>query len=229
MSQFRNNDGAQAQNNDEEVPEERIRDYERIRLGSQEYLCSIPEAIPHNDTVNIPSQEEQEQEVIRATAHGWHLLKGMEGSCIFFNTGWWTYSFCFNQSIKQFHSLPPGRQIPLWPPMEDKTVQSYVLGSFRDPTGAQKANGKKTTELREREKPGVTAAADVGDRKAVNTGQANTTETGLARLEQKGDLKYMVQELSGGTTCDLTGKPRRVEVQVLFLKLSLTFAILTAH
>lgn len=210
LSQFSPDNGALPKSAHEEKSKEHIRDYERIRLGGQQYLCSIPHVILQNDTVNAPSQEEQEKELIRATNHGWELLKGMEGSCIFFNTGWWTYSFCFNQSVKQFHSLPPGKQIPIWPPVEDKTVQSFVLGKFGDLA----TKGGKTTELRQKEKPVETAVADVGDRAPVGAGQKNTTETGLARLEQKGELKYMVQELSGGTTCDLTGKPRRIEVQV---------------
>ncbi|TVY36630.1 Protein OS-9-like protein [Lachnellula subtilissima] len=32
-------------------------------------------------------------------------------------------------------------------------------------------------------------------------------------LQVKGDTRYLVQKMEGGTTCDLTGKPRRVEVQ----------------
>ncbi|TWU75721.1 Protein OS-9 [Metarhizium rileyi] len=34
-----------------------------------------------------------------------------------------------------------------------------------------------------------------------------------AELQIKGDQRYLVQRLEGGTTCDLTGKDRRVEVQ----------------
>lgn len=223
LSKFSPDNGAQHGAQDEEKPKEHIRDYERIRLGNQEFLCSIPQAVSHQDTTSTPSPEEQEKELVRATNHGWDLLKGMEGSCIFFNTGWWTYSFCFNQSVKQFHSLPPGKQIPFWPPTEDKTVQSFVLGTFGD----QAAKGVKKTELRHKEKPAETAAADVGDSLPTGAGQKNSTETGLARLEQKGQLKYMVQELHGGTTCDLTGKPRRIEVQVR--KDGYTIAYTNAH
>ncbi len=32
-------------------------------------------------------------------------------------------------------------------------------------------------------------------------------------LQIKGDTRYLVQKMEGGTICDLTGKPRRVEVQ----------------
>jgi protein OS-9 len=38
--------------------------------------------------------------------------------------------------------------------------------------------------------------------------------TEVARLETKGSTRYMVQRLSGGTECDLTGKERKIEVQV---------------
>jgi protein OS-9 len=42
-------------------------------------------------------------------------------------------------------------------------------------------------------------------------------EKGLARLETKGEMRYLVQKLKGGTTCDLTGKERRIEVQVCYV------------
>jgi len=36
----------------------------------------------------------------------------------------------------------------------------------------------------------------------------------LSKLETKGSTRYMVQRLSGGTECDLTGRERKIEVQV---------------
>ena len=80
----------------------------------------------------------------------------------------------------------------MYPPIEDKGVEAYVLGRFDDPEG------------------GKSKSAEGGD--VSKTGSAS--ETGLAKLEQKGDVRYLVQNLSGGTTCDLTGKERRIEVQV---------------
>lgn len=201
-----------------------IRTYERLRLGDVPYLCSIPYPLVHNESVEVPSPEEQEEEAARATSHGSELLKGMEGSCIFFNTGWWTYSFCYNKSVKQFHSLPPGRQIPLFPPTEDTSVQSFVLGKF----GHVSVQG---TDKRDKAKMTIDAGQGDNNREIGASGSSvvpNTTNSSLARLERRGGLKYLVQDLTGGSKCDLTGKPRRVEVQVRRHRFGLSHGTLTS-
>lgn len=168
-----------------------------MRFQEREYLCSIPR-IPEDETAavgtsaNNRSAEEEKKELEQATDRGWELLKGMEGNCIYFVSGWWSYSFCYGDGVRQFHQLPPGRNVPAYPPVEDKSVQGYVLGRF-DEEGA---------------------LAD-GGRKGLDGGKAREMkESGLARLETKGEMRYLVQRLKGGTTCDLTGKERIVEVQV---------------
>ena len=129
--------------------------------------------------------EEEETELALATERGWELLKGMEGNCVYFVSGWWSYSFCYNEGVRQFHQLPPGRNVPVYPPVEDKSVSAYLLGRF-------------DTESR----------IDGGENKEAHQ------EKGLAKMETKGELRYLVQYLKGGTTCDLTGKERKIEVQV---------------
>lgn len=101
------------------------------------------------------------------------------------------------------------------PPQEDSNVQAYVLGSFAD-SGLEKPSKEK--------RKGITAGEDdvvddvkEGERPADKAGEKDKDwkkETGLARLEQRGELKYLVQNLAGGTVCDLTGRERRIEVQV---------------
>jgi protein OS-9 len=104
--------------------------------------------------------------------------------CIYFISGWWSYSFCYNKQIKQFHQLPPGNGAPPYPPTEDPTTPSYILGKF--PTEKKDKTAQKASE----DKPGTDVA-----------------------LQTKGESRYLVQKLSGGTICDLTGKERRIEVQ----------------
>ncbi|TKA65467.1 hypothetical protein B0A55_09283, partial [Friedmanniomyces simplex] len=43
--------------------------------------------------------------------------------------------------------------------------------------------------------------------------KASHTYRGRGELVQRGESRYLVQRLGGGTTCDLTGKERRIEVQ----------------
>ena len=62
-----------------------------------------------------------------------------------------------------------------------------------------KGGGKKGGEQWKGE-----GALEVSRRKSAETGE----------LVERGESRYLVQRLEGGTVCDLTGKPRRVEVQV---------------
>ena len=178
--------------------EDDILAYEDMILNDRRYLCSIPR-IPQVDVTagngtHNASPEDEEKELARATNRGWELLKSMDGNCLYFYSGWWSYSFCYGQGVRQFHQLPPGKGVPIYPPVEDKGVEAYILGRFDDPEG------------------GKSKARDAEGKVASTSGTA--METGLAKLEQKGDVRYLVQELNGGTTCDLTGKERRIEVQV---------------
>lgn len=43
---------------------------------------------------------------------------------------------------------------------------------------------------------------------------------GVMELQANGELKYLVQKLAGGTLCDITGKDRRIELQVSHQTLS---------
>ena len=160
--------------------------YESMMLHGQRFLCSIPRVHDDDDDILKSNQtaEEERRELARASDRGWELLKDMEGNCIYSISGWWSYSFCYNKGVRQFHQLPPGRNVPNWPPIEDQTVQAYELGKFEK--GGDDAETPESKEIKEQ---------------------------GLTKLETKGEMRYLVQNLGGGTTCDLTGKPRRIEVQ----------------
>ena len=157
-------------------------------LHRRPYLCTIPhvEAAQKNTAQDSTPTADHENELARAADRGWELLQDMGGKpCLFFSTGWWSYSFCYNSQIKQFHSLPPGANgAPIYPPAEDPDTPSYVLGKF-DP---KKGDGKKES----------------------SSGRAESPAT---EVQTRAETSYLVQKLSGGTPCDLTGKERKVEVQ----------------
>ena len=158
-------------------------EYTRLLLSSRPYICAIPSPLPTtNDTpaISIPTTAE---DLELASARGWDLLKDME--CMYFISGWWSYSFCHQRQVRQFHQLPPGKNAPLFPPLEDPGAPSFVLGEF----GQIDAPGAKNK--RERDKDGKEGKD----------------------LVVKGEKRYLVQKLGGGTTCDLTGRPRKVEIQ----------------
>lgn len=161
--------------------------YEELILEGQRYLCQIPvvEAGNDNRTKEEVNEDEERKELARATDRGLELLRGMESRCLYYISGWWSYSFCYMNQIKQFHALSSGGGVPNYPPMEDPTTHSFVLGRF--PREDVQEDGKSDV------KPGA--------------------PTDLAELKSQGGSRYLVQHLDGGDQCDLTGKNRRIEVQ----------------
>jgi len=107
--------------------------YEVMSLKDQQYLCKIPEleetVIPDaNDTL---SKLDEEKELARANDKGWELLSEMQGNCIYFWSGWWSYSYCFGEGVRQFHQLPSRPGTPAYPPVEDPTVSGYVRDRYK--------------------------------------------------------------------------------------------------
>jgi protein OS-9 len=154
-----------------------------MKLSSSEYLCSIPlveQPSLDNETDSELAKVEEARELSRATSHGWELLSGLEESCLLFVSGWWTYRFCKNREIVQFHvsaSTPAGQAIR--DPIE------YVLGAV----------------------PAIPTSSLQKARRDPDT------QPLPAEVQVKGDQRYLVQKLEGGTICDLTGRERTIEVQ----------------
>ncbi|KAJ5555440.1 hypothetical protein N7461_003910 [Penicillium sp. DV-2018c] len=109
--------------------------YEEMVLEDRRLLCQIPRVTQddHNTTRDQEQGKVDEQnELARATDRGLELLREMEGKCLYYFSGWWSYSFCYQKQIKQFHALPAGRGVPHYPPIEDTGTHSFILGRFID-------------------------------------------------------------------------------------------------
>ena len=182
LSEYDRQAGAQSPSEDTE--QEVLEYFQILKLKGQPYLCSIPilNKSGQNETSEPISEADQQKELVRATDRGWELLQDLEDKCMYFVSGWWSYSFCYNSQIKQFHQLPPGNGAPIYPPQEDPTTPSYVLGRFNEA-------------------------------RRSNTGGSPSGRKDITELKTHGETRYLVQQLGGGTTCDLTGKDRTVEVQ----------------
>lgn len=164
-----------------------------MKLEGQRYLCNIPRVKngPENDTttetteggVGAGNQTQDENEIARATDRGLELLKEMEDTCMYYVSGWWSYSFCYKKQVKQFHAKS-GPGVPNYPPIEDPTSHSFVLGKFQH-----------------------------DDEEADSGSSTKSAKASAAELQTKGESRYLVQRLSGGTVCDLTGAERKIEVQ----------------
>ncbi|KAI5789106.1 glucosidase II beta subunit-like protein-domain-containing protein [Geopyxis carbonaria] len=101
-----------------------------IWLKGRKFFCSTPfvrPPPPMSPTEKEISKVEEEKELARATSRGWELLSDLEGKCLYFVSGWWSYSYCHNREVRQFHHLPPQRDNQ-WPPTQDPDTQSYILG-----------------------------------------------------------------------------------------------------
>lgn len=167
--------------------------YEIMYLRGEQHLCAIPivDIPPKNETSEAEARAAEQKELTRATDRGWELLEDLEGNCLYFVSGWWSYSFCYNNEITQFHQLPPQPGKPLLPPQRDLTTKQFILG---------RAKGSDNKE------------DEWGNQIDVHKGK-HANEPPKTELQVKGDTRYLVQKMEGGTKCDLTGKPRRVEVQ----------------
>ena len=121
--------------NARKAAESTVLSYELLRLYNQPYLCSIPVARPaplENSTSATSAAATKEAELREASVKGWALLKEMEGICLFFISGYWSYSFCYGREVRQFHQLPPGKDVPLFPPVEDQSAPAFILGTVED-------------------------------------------------------------------------------------------------
>lgn len=179
--------------------------YERLILHGRPHLCHIPvvEPISPNKTESTPSAADREKELDRAIARGAELLQDITSNqCLYYSTGWWTYSFCYDSQITQFHALPLGANGRPWPPQEDPETPSYVLGKYRK-------QDKVVTEQVEQQQQQQDLQHTQKQEKTQDTRAfALSTE-----VQTKAETNYLVQRLEGGTPCDLTGNDRKVEVQ----------------
>ncbi|KJZ77126.1 Protein OS-9-like protein [Hirsutella minnesotensis 3608] len=161
--------------------------YEVMNMPPQRYLCSIPiikPSPPENQTANELAKAEEARELSRAAQKGWALLANLEDSCLYYMSGWWSYSFCKNREIVQFHALSASANGQ--PPRKDPHTSEFVLGKV----------------------PMIPATAEHHTQRASSDSSSTPAE-----LQVKGDQRYLVQKLEGGTVCDLTGRERTVEVQ----------------
>jgi protein OS-9 len=174
---------------DEDAPASET--YELINSAPWRYLCSVPVIAPPpvlDRTATELAKAEEARELSRAMAKGWELMSGLDGHCLYYMSGWWSYSFCYGKGVVQFHAVPNGNKGG--PPVRDENSQEYVLG--------------RVPELSSNPDTGAGADTD---------GETKSIAPPNAQLQVKGDQRYLMQRLEDGTICDLTGRPRTIEIQ----------------
>ncbi|WRT64659.1 uncharacterized protein IL334_001593 [Kwoniella shivajii] len=203
------------------------------------YLCLMPSRNTTSSQTalidRLDQVEEEEEEI--DPVQGWQAMSHLDGKCLFTKQGWFTYSYCHNSHIRQFHATapqhphPPGGIIPV----EDTKYDAYTLGQvspgarqrfasgqFEKPggtgtgtgagagAGKVKAGDKSSTNLQKSSNSNPNANANVNSNSASSSSSL-TTSSGKGQGQSS---RYLVQKWSHGTRCDKTGRPREVEVQI---------------
>ncbi|KDR81520.1 hypothetical protein GALMADRAFT_239520 [Galerina marginata CBS 339.88] len=156
---------------------------EHMKMGQRDsYLCLIPKPLD-----NIPTVPDDDSDADVTPARSWSLLQPLAGTCLYHRQGWFTYSYCHNDEIRQFKEVVPAQsRFPgTQKPEEDPGWDSYTLG--RAPQNPE---------------PG----ADL----TVAEQNAQTANLELAR---SAGSRYLVQRWGDGSICDKTLQNREVEVQ----------------
>ncbi|QRW00154.1 glucosidase II beta subunit-like protein [Ceratobasidium sp. AG-Ba] len=155
---------------------------EHMRLGpGKEYVCLIPPpdegSAPIEDPAPPPSHPSKT----------WNLLQPLSGKCLYHRQGWFTYSYCHNDHVRQFREMTHGHPHPIQGriPEEDTEWEAYNLGV--SPAAKQKAGSDVSRQAE-------AAAANL-------------------ELQRAADQRYLVQRWGDGTQCDKTGRKREIEIQ----------------
>ena len=195
-----------SETDDGDGPDHKVAEtYEVMTLHPHRYLCAIPVIEPPpamNETATELAKAQEARELARASAHGWDLMNGLDGTCLYYVSGWWSYSFCYGHDVVQFHALPGSLKSGM--PVRDPQTMEFVLGRVQ---GARPRGG------------GRGGNHNSGNDDGNGNGGQGEGNTGVAapppntELQVKGDQRYLVQKLEAGTVCDLTGRDRTIEVQ----------------
>ncbi|KAF3765724.1 hypothetical protein M406DRAFT_228490, partial [Cryphonectria parasitica EP155] len=185
-------------------------DYEIMNIPPSKYLCSVPVLAPPpapNHTATELAKAEEARELARANSRGWELMSGLDNTCLYYISGWWSYKFCYGHDIVQFHALPSGVKGGM--PVRDPKTAEYILGRVEQrPIPRKKAGARQSNTDSELQTDLDSAQKPIGGGDSSESRTPPNTE-----LQVKGDQRFLVQRMEGGTLCDLTGRDRTIEVQ----------------
>ncbi|KAJ2358928.1 Protein OS-9 [Coemansia sp. RSA 2618] len=116
---------------DGEAPSEVIYDPIVMRAGRKwRFLCQIPRVDQNKSTFVSPAttpptakntstdndddedasdREAQKKEAEQAIERGLELLQPLKSSCITYTTGWWTFEYCHERLVRQYHRMAPDK------------------------------------------------------------------------------------------------------------------------
>ena len=149
------------------------------KANGKKYRCHLPSTDANAESADAAAQPPPPRVA--------SFLGPLKGTCFYRLEGWWTYEFCFNKSIRQFHQEKVKGTLP------EKTVvtQDYTLGAWWSADAQKEPATQPATP---------SASAAVG--------------TDELREDAKTRKKYWSQTYGNGTTCEINGRPRQTEVRL---------------
>ncbi|OMJ14237.1 Protein OS-9-like protein [Smittium culicis] len=174
------------------------------------FLCSIPRlnhSLIAEQNLDTELSPDEKQQLIKSALDSIQL---MGDKCLIYPTPFWKYEFCPKKYVRQFYSLPPKN-----PDSKTSSVfMEYFLGRFSGLISADLLKKKQETSG----SPGSIDAKIVNDKNSLaqknsnNENEANPElkNTSLKRINNK---LYISQFWDDGTTCEVTNKPRVIEIQ----------------
>ncbi|KAJ1923461.1 Protein OS-9 [Tieghemiomyces parasiticus] len=125
--------------------------------------------------------------------------------CLHYFQGWWTYEYCPRGHVRQFRytNMDPQEGI-------SGMNFDYVLGQYSHRVRSLSTpEGEPLMALQFGDNPNAAAHPAVG--RAAHSAEAK--DVSYTSLYANDEHAYLSQEWSGGTVCDVTGKPRVIQIQ----------------
>ncbi|KAJ2403342.1 Protein OS-9, partial [Coemansia sp. RSA 2559] len=122
----------------------------------------------------------------RAINRGVELLDPLKADCITYITEYWSFEYCHNMYVRQFHRNAPDQNGQV-------LEVEYKLGDYANRKQLSPAEESSNSELATEEE---------------HSDASRTTQLGTI-----GRSRFLTQVWGGGTLCDITRQPRQVEVQ----------------
>ncbi|XP_053374149.1 endoplasmic reticulum lectin 1-like isoform X2 [Mercenaria mercenaria] len=186
---------------------------------NEKYQCVIPESQASIDATR------------KATYNGAtpdELMEALflQSSCSYRIESYWTYELCHGKHIKQYHD---NKELGLQKPK----LQEYYLGvitpatkedekkTSEDKTKSGSETEEKTSEKTEEKEPEGEIVDETVEGKEEETkdGEKETTEKKQQEIRSVKidglDLPFFSVNMTGGTDCDLTGKPRQSHIMYI--------------
>lgn len=171
----------------------------RYQNGSDEYICEF--APVNYQKIEVDPELEPEHEILAKATQLIHLSFDKD-SCVWayeFRGWYWTYAFCFGDKVIQYHE---GAALASRPkthkPINPSTV--FVLGRFT------KASAKVVKfENQVSESQYMTFVENAGR-------SYRLLDEKSSPFSHHSSQKVILQMVTDGTTCDMTGQPRSMEM-----------------